>query len=100
MSAEQPFSPKYGSNQIVTIGAAASVDAPIDASNQNVRILNTGVNIAHVRVMAGTGTAATAADYPIGAGQDKVITKAIGQNNIACYSLLGTTLQVMTGEGW
>lgn len=101
MSAKQPFSPHYGTNQILTAAAGALV-ANIDPVDKNVRIVNTGSNIAYIRIYASTTTAqvATTADFPIPAGVISIITKADGQDRMSYISATGTTLQVMSGEGW
>ncbi len=101
MSAKQPFSPHYGSNQVLTAGAAALI-ADIDASNMQVRIVNTGSNIAYIRMYSSRAAAAVAStvDFAIPAGMSSVITKSLEQDRISYISALGTTLQLMTGEGW
>ena len=101
MSAIQPFCPHYGSNQILTAGAAALI-ADIDASNGQVRFVNTGANIAYVRTYSSRAAAAVAstADFPIAAGMSSVITKSLEHDKLSYISAAGTTLQMMTGEGW
>lgn len=100
MSALQPFSPHFGTNQVLTAGAAA-LNATIDAVDKEVRIMNTGANIAYVRISRTDAiVAATTADFPIASGQTSTITKADGQNNLSYISAAGTSLQVMSGEGW
>ena len=98
MSANQPFSPKYGSNQSLT-AAAGSQSASIDGNNKQVRIINTGTNVAYVRVGTGSVTA-TAADFPVPGGSGSTISKGDGENVLAYVSPTGTTLHVMTGEGY
>lgn len=101
MSARQPFSPHYGTNQVLAAGAAA-LTANLDPVDKSVRIINTGSNIAYVRIFYSTGIAvpATTADFPITAGLAATITKADGQDRLSYISATGTSLQVMTGEGW
>ncbi len=53
MTAKQPFMPKYGSNQVLTAGAA-SASATIDQSNNQVRVVNTGANKAYFRTYNST----------------------------------------------
>ncbi len=101
MSAEQPFSPHYGTNQLLTPAAGALV-ANLDPNDKNVRLVNTGTNPAYIRIYSSTGTAevATTADYLIPGGVSTTITKAMGQDRMSYVSALGTTLQVCSGEGW
>lgn len=101
MSVLSPFNPQYGSNQVLT-PSASSATVAINKACKQVRILNTGANIAYVRVYdnsAGT-QAATTADCPIAAGMSTTLTKDEAHNALAHISAAGTTLQVMTGEGW
>jgi hypothetical protein len=100
MSALQPFSPHYGTNQVLTAAAAAAT-ANIDPVDKEVRIINNGANIAYIRISRNDNVvAATTADLPILNGMSTTITKADGQDRLSYISALGTTLQVMTGEGW
>lgn len=101
MSAKQPFSPHYSTNQVLSPAAGALV-ANLDPNDKSVRLVNNGANIAYVRIYSSTGTAevATTADFPIPGGSSATITKAMGQDRISYISATGTTLQVMTGEGW
>lgn len=100
----KPFGPKWGSNQVVTAGASATIS--IDATNESVRVFNSGAtNKAYVRTyraadFAGlTPPAATAADFPIGANMASTFTKAVGDDTLAYFSAAGTTLEIMTGTG-
>src|ERR1041385_8980313 len=97
MSAKQPFSPHYGTNQLLTPAAGALV-ANIDPNDKNVRLANP----AYIRIYSSAGTAevATTADYLVPGGLVTTITKAMGQDRMSYVSALGTTLQCMTGEGW
>lgn len=100
MTVKQPFNPAYGSTLTVTPGAA-SANVAIDTrrESKNLRILNTGANIAYVRVGSGAQTA-TAADFPIAPGQASTITKDQDHDNLAHISPAGTTLVITRGEGW
>ncbi len=105
MTARQPFMPTYGSNQILTAGAA-SLTAAIPPGNKQVRIVNTGANKAYFRTFNSLDGAqsATSADCPIAAGMATTVTKPDGgrdaHNAFAYISATGTTLEMMTGEGW
>jgi len=101
MSAKQPFSPHYGTSQTLTAGAAA-LTANIDPFDKNVRIVNTGANIAYIRISSSSGTvvAATTADHAIPASSTSTVTKADGQDRLSYISAAGATLIVSTGEGW
>lgn len=103
MSAKQPFSPHYGSNQVVT-PAAASATIDINGSDKQVRVFNSGAAVGHFRVFSSValpaGSAATTADFCVGPGMVSVVTKADGQDKLSHISATGTTFHVMTGEGW
>lgn len=102
MTARQPFSPAYGSGQSLAPGAVSAA-TPINASNNQVRIVNTGAAIAFVRTFSAVeepGTEATDADMPIPGGANVTFTKSLSHDRLAYISATGTTLQVITGEGW
>lgn len=101
MTFKQPFDPKYGSNQVLTAGAAALV-ATIDKANKQVRIVNSGANGAHIRCYSSQASpvpVASTADFFIPAGMASVITKDGTHDQLSYISALGTTLHVITGEG-
>lgn len=100
---KQPFNPAYGSNQILSVGATSDA-ATIDAGrySKQVRIVNIGVNIAHVRLYNAADGAqeATEADFPVPGGMSSTITKDQRHDTLAHISADGTTLHVMLGEGF
>lgn len=97
MNYARPFAPHYGSTQTVT-PAAASASVTLSMQDAQVRILNTGANIAFIRVGSGSVTA-TAADFPIAPGQAATITKGVNSDVMAHISAAGTTLIITTGNG-
>lgn len=101
MTAKRPFMPHYGTNQVLTAGAA-SLSAAIDPNDEQVRITNTGANKAYVRTYnSANGTqSATVADFQVASGQTSTLTKGVNHNAIAYISAAGTGLEVITGEGW
>lgn len=101
MTAKRPIMPHYGTNQVLT-AAAASASAAIDKNDEQVRITNTGANKAYVRTYnsAGGTQSATTADFCVNAGQTATITKGVDHNAIAYISAAGSSLEVITGEGW
>ena len=96
----QPFFPHYGTNQVLTAGAA-SAPYSLDKQDKQVRVTNTGANKAYFRTYdSGAGTpAASSADYCVPAGGVATVSKQ-GHNAIAVISATGTTLEVITGEGF
>lgn len=98
MTAIAPFAPAYTSGQTVTPAAAAASININKAANQ-VCLTNLGAAVCHVRV-SDVAISATIADFPVPAGQQVVITKADGQGILSYISATGTTLHVMTGEGF
>jgi len=97
MTMRAPFNPKQGANQVLVSGSSSSSVA-IDAVSKSVRILNSGMSVAHFRIGSGTQTATTA-DTPIYGGADIIVSKADGQGTFAHISPVGTTLHVQPGEG-
>jgi len=101
MTIKQPFAPHYGSNQALAAGSPATA-ASISHQAKQMRVVNTGANIGFFRTYdtsAGTAPQASAADYPVPSGTGAIVSK-IGHNAISVFSPAGTTLQVMTGEGF
>lgn len=98
MAAFQPFNPKYTSGQTVA-PAAASASITVGKGEKNVRLVNDGAANCYVRLGI-AGVVATAADYLLRPGADKVITKEQDHDTLAHISATGTTLNVMVGEGW
>lgn len=101
MTIKQPFCPQYGSNQVLA-AAAATASSAITADCKQVRIVNTGANKAYFRIYNSNDGAqnATVADCPIPAGMATTVTKDMAHNAIAVISAAGTSLEVMTGEGF
>lgn len=100
MNFMQPFAPHYGSTQSLAAAAAGpSANVLLSAQDQQVRILNTGANVAYIRTGEGTQVA-TAADFPVAPGQSATITKGVTHNNLAYISPAGSTLVVSTGNGF
>ena len=97
MTIRSPFKPHYGTCQAVT-AAAGSASITIGKGDKTLKILNTGSNIAFFRVGAGA-TTATSADCPIVSGTLCYIEKATDDDTFAYISAVGTTLQIMSGEG-
>lgn len=102
MTTIAPFQPKAGSNQILAATPASAI-ATLDRSNNQVRVLNSGAGKAYFRIFdsrATPGAVATTADYPILPNASATVSKGLNQDSIAYVSVDGTTLEVMTGEGW
>jgi hypothetical protein len=97
MTVRAPFQPVSGANLVVT-PAAASASATVNAVSKSVRLVNSGLNICHVRIGTGAQTATTA-DLPVRAGSEIVVQKSDGQETVAYISAAGTTLHIQTGEG-
>jgi len=101
MTIKQPFAPHYGSNQVLAAAAAASAVA-ISHQAKQMRVVNTGANKAYFRTYdSGSAPipAASTADYCVPPGLAATVSK-IGHNAISVISAGGTTLEVMTGEGF
>lgn len=98
----QPAFPNYGSGQVVT-PAAASAAAVIREQSKQVVLTNIGAGICYVRTYSSldaASNAATTADYPVLPNSQATITKDMAHNRIAHISAAGTTLHIMTAEGF
>lgn len=98
MTIKAPIQPAYGSGQTVNPAAGANT-AQLAPGSKQLILTNLGANPAYVRVGQGVANA-SAADYPVPAGAQVVITKAEADNQLSHVSPLGTTLHVMNGEGF
>ncbi len=94
----QPFNPAYGSGQVVTPAAAAAAVTNLNSDDSQVVVTNLGSNVCYVRVAA-AGNASTA-DYPLPSGAQVALTKGVGQTRLSHISASGTTLHIMTGNGF
>lgn len=99
MAVHAPFNAQRGSNQVITlVAAAASTSSAINKVAKCVRLVNPGLNICHVRI--GTGVqVASVLDTPILSGSEIILTKGDGEDTIAHISAAGSTLNIQTGEG-
>ena len=93
----QPFTPAYGTNQVVTPGAV-SAQVAIGKSDLSVRLVNTGANVCYVKIGTGTLTASTA-DLPVRSASEVIVRKADGHDALAYISAAGATLNIQTGCG-
>jgi hypothetical protein len=97
MAVRYAFNPAYGSGQNLTANAT-SQSVTIPAGTKSIRIVNTGSNPAQVRIGKGTQTATTA-DLHIMPNTIEIFTKDQDDTTVAYISALGTTLNIMLGEG-
>ena len=97
-----PFAPHYGSTKTVApAAAAASASISVASQDKQVRLLNTGANIAYVRIgnSANGAVVASAADFPVAAGASMIISKSVLDDTLAYISPAGSTLVISTGNG-
>lgn len=95
---KQPIQPAYGSGVTLAPGVATASSAITKGNKQGV-LTNTGANLAYIRI-GKAGIQASSADYPVPAGAQVVVTKAMDDDTIAHISPLGTTLHYMNAEGF
>lgn len=103
MSVLAPFSPHGGSNQPVTLAAAAAQIITITADDKNLRIANAGANPVHFRTYNSKITpvpVASTSDCPVLPNMASTFTKAMSHDSVSLFSTLGSTVHVCTGEGW
>ena len=108
MTIKQPFFPHYGQTvAAATIAGAVNVNVP--AAAKQLLLTNVGTVLAFVRVKpSGVAADATAADLPLPAGSQRIISKdggdgsaANGQTIVSVFSTgAGSTVYVTPGEGF
>jgi hypothetical protein len=98
MTIKAPVQPGYGSGQVLTPAAGAAT-ATLTIGSKQLILTNLGTNPCYVRVGQSVANASTL-DYPVPAGAQVVITKAMADNQLSHISAAGTTLHVMNGEGF
>lgn len=101
MSLPRPFAPQNGSNQTSVLGVAGNAALSVTPDSSTLRIVNSGANACYVAPYSSKATAyvATATDYPVLPGTDKVIFIGDVNDRVSVFSPLGTTVQVQTGDG-
>lgn len=99
MAVLQPFNPNYNNGQQVS-AASASAYITVLGGNKSTCVTNLGTNVAYVRISNDTGKTASQADMPVLPGAQIILTKSTDDNVVSYISPSGTTLHVITGEGW
>ena len=100
MTSRVPFMPSFTQGQTVTPAAAAAA-VTIRAEDDQVCLTNLGANVCYVRLTDSSSTAnASTADYPVPPGAQVVITKGETISRLSHISAAGTTLHIITGNGW
>lgn len=102
MTIKQPFAPRYGATVALTAGTIAAI-AIVNPGNKQWRIANKGAVDIHVRgyTDADGAQTATAADFPVLAGQTSTITVSEKFDRMSYVTATGTSSGFVTpGEGW
>jgi hypothetical protein len=97
MALDYAFTPAYGSTKTLT-STASSASVQMPAGTKNIRVANTGANIAYFRIGNGAQTA-TAADCFILPNTIEIFTKDHDATTFAHISPAGATLVIVLGEG-
>lgn len=98
---DQPFTPRRGSNQVVTSTTPAAA-VTIDATDTSLRVVNTGANKAYVMTYLSTEAGppvASATEHVVAAGMSTTIGIPFTHNRVSHFSVGGTTLEISTGTG-
>ncbi len=99
MAQMQSFAPGFGSGLAVASTATSAVSEMRGATSTALCLTNLGSHTVYVRT-GYDGEVATAADYPVLAGQQVSITINASHTHVAYLSATGNTdLHVMRGEG-
>jgi len=93
------FNPHYATGQLVA-PAAAAASVAIPANDKTVMLTNLGANVCYVRISNSSTIAATTADCPILAGSQVTISKGEEGSFLSHISAAGTSLHIITGEGF
>jgi hypothetical protein len=106
---DQPFNPQYGKTQAAPT-AAGAVNLTFDnIGTKQLLLTNVGTVLAFVRVKPnGVATDASAADLPLPAGSQRIITRDAGNQSNDNQQMIvsvfasgaGSTVYVTPGEGY
>ena len=101
MTIKAPFQPQYGATQTLAV-TATSQAVTYPAGCKSLGITNVGTQTVFVRsTPTGDTTAATTADFPIPAGQQRTITVNQDYTRLAAIAAAtGSTIYVTPGEGF
>ena len=96
----KPFCPQYKSNQNVSATSPAAY-ITINRDSDQIRIVNSGSNVAYICTYdsAGTVQVAAATDFAIFPNQTSTISKSEYHDRLSYFSAAGATLSIMTGQG-
>lgn len=97
MSINETFAPRWGSNTPIVTGASAAVEK--GAGSKSILATNTGTETVYIRTGLSV-VAATAADYPVLAGSQITISKAMDHTHVATFSAAAGAIEIMAGEGF
>ena len=98
MSIKRPFAPHYGTNQVVSLAAGVAQSITLSNSDIAVNIANSGNAVLYAR-LSNAATTATTADFPVLPNQRERIEKMQDFTTLSLFSPVGTTVNVMTGQG-
>lgn len=105
MSVIAPFAPHYTRGQVVA-PAAASASIKIGLHKKSLCLTNLGTNVCYVRVsqsdplFPNADISASTADYPVLPGAQVVVSKPTDTDTLSFISAAGTSLHVISGEGF
>ena len=101
MTIKAPFQPQYGATQTLAV-TATSQAVTYPAGNKTLVISNVGTQTVWVRsTPTGDTSAATTADMPILAGQQRGLTVNMDYTRLAAIAAAtGSTIYVTPGEGF
>lgn len=95
----RPFNAQKGSTQFVLVDMTSQFIS-INPSSTSVRIINDGNEICYIRIGKGPQIAIKNEDTPIlQDGHELIVSKAEGEDTLACISDGNAAIYVQTGEG-
>lgn len=95
-----PFSPDFGAGTVQTLAAAGTATLTVRKDARQVCFTNQGANPVYARIGDSSVANASIADYAIPANGQVIVTKSNQADTIKLLSPAGTTVHVITGEGW
>lgn len=99
-----PFTPLLAGTATLSLPTAAtSVSVSINAAASALELQNPGSDTVFVRWGVGAQTAVATTDYPVLAGQSKIVSVPVGADTLAGITASGAgaaTLYVTSGEGF
>lgn len=97
----RPFSPQFGSNQILTLAAATPQPVSVTPDSTTLYVYNSGTGDLYVAAYSSKAAAYVASnkDFRVPPGASRLIYIGDVLDRVSAFSVAGTTAEIMTGDG-